>query len=127
MKKAAALSITAFYLLLTTGMFVCMVHCTANSMVKQPAMQMTGVVKSNCNSDKDCDCCKKHSAFIVKENLKAITDFQFAQTVAMIATIRVADFKVNSYFVENTSRADSNAPPGRSGKSISILFRSLLI
>jgi hypothetical protein len=126
MKKAAILSITAFYLLLTTGMFVCAVHCAAENLIAKPAMQM---VNSNhhCNDKKDCDCCKKHANYIIKENLKPGLHLQFAQAAVLIPHIQIADFLLNTPVFSNASWEDSNAPPGKSGKEISIQFRSLLI
>lgn len=130
MKKAAVLSITAFYLLLTTGMFVCMVHCAAESIITRPAMQMSGSMhhpEKSCAGKKDCDCCKKHGDFVIKENIKPATDLQYAQTAIMIHHFKIADFFLNIPVLENTLWEESNAPPGTSGKAITIQNRSLLI
>jgi hypothetical protein len=126
MRKAAILSITAFYLLVTTGMFVCIVHCATESFVAKPAMPMAGL-NSHCKSEKDCDCCKKHGNYFIKENLKPGFNIQFSQTAVLIPQIQIIDFLLNAPRYNTTSWEDSNAPPGKSGKAISIKFHSLLI
>lgn len=125
MKKAAILSITAFYLLLTTGMFVCIVHCAAETIAAKPAMHMDGAMEHNCK--KDCDCCKKHGNYVIKENIKPATDIQYTQTAILIRHFEKAGFLLNTIAFQNTSWEESNAPPGRSGKAISIQNCSLLI
>jgi len=126
MKKAAVLSLTAFYLLLTTGMFVCAVHCAAESLRTTPAMQMAGMGK-HCMNNTACDCCKKHGNFVIKENLKPGCTVECNQNAAVIPQIQIAGFYLNTQFDSNTSGKDGNAPPGKSGKALVIEFRSLLI
>jgi len=124
MKKAAILSITAFYLLLTTGMFVCMIHCAAKNLVKEPAMKMAGSMR---HDGKNCDCCKKHTNYIIKENLKPATDTQYAQMALLITHFEIAGFLLNTPVVKNASWQESNAPPNKSGKTIIIQNHSFLI
>jgi len=123
MKKAAILSLAAFYLFLTTGMFVCAIHCSAEKFFAKPEMQMAGMHK-NC---KGCDCCHRHGNFIVKENLKPGVDLQFTQAVAIIPQIQLADFILRFPVRQQSISGYANAPPGKSGKTIVIQFRSLLI
>ena len=73
MKKIGALSFAAFYLMLTTGLFVCLLHCAMasgfsleNTADHQEAKIPTGTVVL----DKDCDCCEHHGEYAVKENAK---------------------------------------------------------
>ncbi|MDP9078479.1 MAG: hypothetical protein M3O71_13685 [Bacteroidota bacterium] len=130
MKKAAVLCITAFYLLLTTGMFVCMVHCAAENLVKEPAMQMTKSMHHDgkgCAEKKNCDCCKKHGNFVIKENLKPATDIQYAQAAIVIPRFEIAGFILSTPVIQNSSWHESNAPPNRSGKTIIIQNQSFLI
>ena len=130
MKKAVVLSITAFYLLLTTGMFVCIVHCAAEGLGTKPAMQMAKSTDHNgkdCAAKKDCDCCKKHGNYIIKENIKPATDIQYTQTAVLISHFEIAGFLLHTTTFQNTSWEESNSPPGRSGKAISIQNCSLLI
>jgi hypothetical protein len=131
MKKAAILSITAFYLLLTTGMFVCIVHCAAETLVKSPdaAMSMAAMHHhyKGCASSKDCDCAKKHGSFVIKENIKPGSDLLFAQTAVILPHAELAKFLVSEVATANNVWHYSNAPPWRSGRSIIIQHRSLLI
>jgi hypothetical protein len=126
MKKAAILFLAAFYLLLTTGRFVCVVHCGAEKLFAKPEMQMAGMHK-NCTGGNECGCCQKHGSLIIKENFKPGYDFQFTQSAFIIAQIRVAGFLLNAPASPQIIPEYANAPPGKSGKAISIQFRSLLI
>lgn len=91
MRKIGAISMAAFYLLLTTGVFACLLHCTEMYLL-QPKVAVEshhgetndkhegnsdhskGSKKSkddDCGPGKDCDCCSKdHGLYLVKENLK---------------------------------------------------------
>ncbi len=130
MKKAAVLSIAAFYLLLTTGMFVCIIHCGAEALIKPQTMQMTMSMqhgKKGCAGAKDCDCCKKHDNFVVKENLKTAISLNFEQSAILIHHFEIADFLLSKPVYIKPTTNWSNAPPGSSGRSISIQNCSLLI
>jgi hypothetical protein len=135
MKKTAILSIAAFYLLLTTGMFVCLIHCAGES-VFQPEMAMQamhhdthhGKHHQHSTKDKDCDCCNKHGNYVIKENIKPATvDVQ----VPLVATLPRQLFYIPvtvQYAALNTlSLSYGKAPPGISGKALSIQLRSLQI
>jgi hypothetical protein len=124
MKKVAVLSIAAFYLLLTTGMFVCMVHCGAEALIKPQEMQ---TVMSMQHGKKDCDCCKKHNGFVVKENIKTGISLNFDQAPILIHHFEIADFLLSKPVYINHTSNWSNAPPGYSGRAISIQNCSLLI
>jgi len=111
-------------------MFVCIVHCAAEGVVTKPAMHMARSMDrdgKNCAAKKDCDCCKKHGNYIIKENIKPITDIQYKQTAVLISHFEIAGFLLHTTTFQNTSWEESNAPPGRSGKAISIQNCSLLI
>jgi hypothetical protein len=128
MKRIAVIGLTAFYLLLTTGMFVCTMHCSAESLMAKTAMQMTGNKTDHCKSDKGCDCCKKHSSFIIKENLKPDFSVQFGQQPASVAPIQyLINYQAVATITDLHTRISGKAPPWKSGRSISILFRSLQI
>ena len=91
MRKINAISMAAFYLLLTTGVFACLLHCTEMYLFqsKVAAESHHNETKDNghgdkghakngkeskdddCGAGKDCDCCvKDHGLYLVKENLK---------------------------------------------------------
>ncbi len=89
---------------------------------------MAGNTGDHCKSDKDCDCCKKHGSFIIKENIKPGFVIQFGQQPTAVNPVQY----LNSYpaiaVINNAdTRISGEAPPGKSGRSIAILFRSLLI
>ncbi|MEZ2335060.1 hypothetical protein AB6735_05475 [Mucilaginibacter sp. RCC_168] len=134
MKRATVLSIAAFYLLLTTGMFVCLVHCTGQSLMgNQMAMQAMNHGSSphhhkhNSKND-DCDCCKKHGNYVIKENIKpAGVDVQ-ASLVAIVTRPFQLIPAATQYLVLNSFKLSlGKAPPGLSGKAIAIQQRSLQI
>lgn len=130
MKKAAVLSITAFYLLLTTGMFVCLVHCAAENVVAAPEMAMTMPMSyhgMDCCKKSKKDCTKTHGSFVVKENIKPATEVQFTQTALAAPPLQLGDFIVAAPFVQATSQRQTKAPPDKSGKAIIIQNHSFLI
>jgi hypothetical protein len=134
MKKAAILSIAAFYLLLTTGMYVCILHCTAEYFVR-PKIAMhddcdeahEGKEHKPCKDNDGCDCCKKHGAYVIKENIKPANDFQSVQVAVAIDHPVIVNFIQEYPAAITLVWTDSHAPPWKSGKDISIQFRSLQI
>ncbi len=124
---------TAFYLLLTTGMFVCIVHCSAQSMVSKSAMAMMhpgmGMhgAKKHCNGNEDCGCCKKHGSYVVKENIKPGFELQFAQAGVPVEQSVPIYSHSNLSAIGNTSWIEGKAPPWKTGKLISIQHHSLQI
>lgn len=76
MKKIGALSFAAFYLMLTTGLFVCLLHCSLASTFTFDAQDVhmntqKGGISESFILDKDCDCCQHHGEYTVKENIKS--------------------------------------------------------
>jgi hypothetical protein len=127
MKRTAVLGITAFYLLLTTGMFVCIIHCAVDKLKGKPAMHMTSKA-GNCKHDDNCDCCKKHANFVIKENLKPDAKLHLAQIFTLILPVKTVFFYPSGYSDQHHPvTCYGKAPPGWSGKHLSILFRSLMI
>jgi hypothetical protein len=135
MKRAAILSIAAFYLLLTTGMFVCMVHCTGQSLFHpKTAMQAMNHDEHQGNQhkhnakDKDCDCCKKHGNYVIKENIKPGTvALQSPQMAVVLREFNYIPLPDQSPALNTFTIRHGKAPPGLSGKAISIQLRSLQI
>jgi hypothetical protein len=134
MKKAAVLSMAMFYLLLTTGMFVCIVHCAADTLTKPSVMVMSA--GNNCGhegmpahhkSSKTPDCCKQHGEYVIKENIKPNVDLQLTGAYAVLTLIPARIFSTSGKESFIPVWADSNAPPWLSGKSRAILFHSLQI
>jgi len=134
MKRAAVLSIAAFYLLLTTGMFVCLVHCTGKSLMgNKMAMQAMSHKASHhhhkhgAKSD-DCDCCKKHGNYVIKENIKPAGIDEQLPFLAIVTRSFQSIPAATHYIVLNTFKLSlGKAPPGLSGKAIAIQQRSLQI
>jgi len=129
MKKAAVLTITAFYLLLTTGMFVCMVHCAAENLLSPSAPPMAMTMKGNhdCCTKKEHNCAQKHGSYILKENLKSSIDLQFSQIAIILRPFVIADITRPVATAQNTSWVLNNSPPGKSGRDIAILNQTFLI
>ena|ERR1700754_4192406 len=134
MKKAAILSIAALYLLLTTGMFVCIIHCAGES-IFQPKMAMQVMHHEDHHDkhlhnpkDKDCDCCKKHGNYVVKENIKPVTvDLQGPQLAAVAHLFNYTAIATAYPTLYTPVLQYGKAPPGISGKFIAIKLRSLQI
>jgi hypothetical protein len=133
MKRATIIGMAAFYLLLTTGMFVCVVHCSAQNLVSTPHMTMAHAgmgmhnVKKHCDGNKDCDCCKKHGNYVVKENIKPGFELQFAQTGILVEQ-PVTIYNYSTWpAISTVSWTEGKAPPGKTGKLLSIQYRSLQI
>lgn len=136
MRKTAVFGLAAFYLLLTTGMFVCLVHCTAEKVLSHH-QEMAGMAESHhhaehskkpCKGGKGCSCCDQHGTYVVKENIKpSVEPLQFQQTF-LITFLPEYYHSLNSTFNTRVNLwTDSHAPPGPSGKDYLIRIRTLLI
>jgi hypothetical protein len=132
MKRAAIIGMGAFYLLLTTGMFVCIVHCAAANLFKKPAMSMADPRadkenKKDCADSKECGCCKKHGEYTIKENIKPAFDYQFSPVAVLVNYATTTGYLLRKPMGRNFAWTERKAPPGKSGKEISIQFCSLQI
>jgi hypothetical protein len=128
MKKAAALCTMAFYLLLTTGMYVCTLHCTTAQIAVKPAMQMACAGHKCCEKRKSADCPKKHGNFVIRENTKPGYQIRFSLPLLTLQPI-LPLFQIRSGAQLQgfqTAWTDNLAPP-KPGKAIVIQHRSLLI
>lgn len=136
MKKLAIINMAAFYLLLTTGMFVCMIHC-AGEYIFRPKMAMYEMAgkcnlkntrqKKHCGKDKHCPCCQKHGNYVVKENVRPDFVHQAGDAVFIAYYPLFFNNEVNFVASKPITNLFANAPPGRSGRQISIIFRSLQV
>jgi hypothetical protein len=129
MKRAATLFLTAFYLLLTTGMFVCAMHCTAEKLTPQTAIHMAGVQgKCCCQKNKAAACPQQHGSFVIKENVKPGYQIRFSLPLLTLQPAPFAFPGLQSTVIAPVSPLnDNHSPPGLSGKSIIIQYRSFLI
>lgn len=142
MKRFAALSFASFYLLLTTGMYVCAVSCgtiplmeilastvsSENHCHNEKESHCNEKTEKPCDGDEDCSCCKQHGTFTVKENIKPDSNFQLLEIP--VVTGNIAGL---IYYTCYTSEAsidawpEGNAPPEIVKEPIYISNRSLLI
>jgi hypothetical protein len=132
MKRAAILSITTFYLLLTTGMFVCILSCVTESLTAKTAMHHCASMAMGKNSTPDKngkkdDCCKKHGNFSIKENLKPATELQFNQLATVLPALCTGYLLSAGSISGNIHLAYNKAPPRLYGKCLIIQNCSFLI
>jgi hypothetical protein len=153
LKNIVIFSFAGLYLLISTGMFVCLVHCSADYFldVVHIAHHHEGNLPANwdkersdgndhhkgkdnhqkkekcCSEGKDCSCCDKHPNYTVSENLVVKLDNQLPSVAILITHFvwQPDNFKKTTGFF--CFWTEIHAPPAISGKLISILFRSLLI
>lgn len=142
MKRSAAFTMAAFYLLLTTGMFACFVTCGSNHVWQffatanqsnfhhQDKDQHSSKKDSekHCDGKADCSCCDTHGNFTVKENIKPDIAFTFIQVPPFVDNFHYLDV-TTIYTLEKSNRAwpISNAPPPGTSTPIYLKVRSLLI
>lgn len=141
LKNAAIVSIAALYLLIATGMFVCIVHCAGDFLLDEAQIAHQDQDKiheveekgthdekeKDCTGDSDCSCCNQHGNYIVSENIKVNFDVKIPAVPELLSH---SDYQIDIYYkyvsLENPW-PETHDPPGISGKDISIKFRSLLI
>lgn len=124
-KKIGALSIATFYLLLTTGMYVCILHCAGdyflNSREKE---EHSHVEESNshesksddhkeqsCGDDENCLCCNTHGQYAIKENTHPAYKIHFAAVPMLANTSEFVDFFNSKREVTSVTWPKGNAPP----------------
>ncbi|QJD96086.1 hypothetical protein HH214_09460 [Mucilaginibacter robiniae] len=136
MKRTAVIGLAAFYLLLTTGMFVCVVHCMAENVFAH-RQHMAGMARSTnnqhsqkpCKGGKGCSCCDQHGTYIVKENIKPpVGSLPFHLEFLSVGLSAYPENRFDFSFQSRINLwTDSHAPPGPSGKDYLIQIRTLLI
>ncbi|MBK0380589.1 hypothetical protein [Mucilaginibacter segetis] len=127
MKKLGALSMAAFYLVLSTGMFVCLVHCAAWGFSKQPAMHMAHAMGMHAGKQTKPDCCKTHGSFQIKQNIKTGFQFDALNIVADLPVIIPSFLDRHVIRLSYSVLKSDKAPPGKAGKLIALQSHSLLI
>ena len=100
MKRIGALSFAAFYLMLTTGLFVCMLHCSGQSLFAQKKTHHVAAENTaghhaksakhgkSCAPDKDCKCCDEHGEYVIKENIKRTASVQLTAPSILLSLIQ---------------------------------------
>lgn len=154
MRKFGAFGLAVFYLLLMTGMFVCLVHCSAEYLFGTPGHEL--VVheddddhdheaipsagrhekhenekahghKKACNG-KNCSCCNRHDNYLIKENIPGSPDFLLtAMQVAVFPLPYQALTPVPGVYEAKISWPNATGPPHTSNQLLFIKYRSLLI
>lgn len=118
MKKIGALSFAAFYLMITTGMFVCLLHCSMGSTFTPEYQEdhvaaKSAAVQATILSEADCACCEHHGEYAVKENVKtAATTGLKARYVLSAPGQSAFSYLVRTQSVENIGEwtAHNTAP-----------------
>jgi hypothetical protein len=152
MRKIGAVSFAAFYLLLTTGVYVCLLHCTAERFLGTSVVmvdndddhdenhEITALLtqghqnasahhheKKPCKGG-DCDCCNKHGSYAIKENINVSTDFSLmAITVLVSVPNYYPDQLLTGFQIEADNWPYPNGPPLFYQLPHYIFNRSLLI
>ncbi|MBB2150629.1 hypothetical protein [Pedobacter gandavensis] len=134
MKKIGALSFATFYLMITTGMFVCLLHCSMGSMLTLGSQEVHVEAKSApmqaaVVSEADCACCEHHGEYAVKENVKtAATTGLKARYVLSAASQNAFSYLIRSLSVESTGDwTDHNSAPAFKKTPIYLSNRVLII
>lgn len=123
--KKAAVCMAAFYLLLITGMYACIVSCgsghikdflasnfySSNHKIEQE-VHCAAESEKHCDGEEGCPCCEKHGKYTVKENIKPDSTFELLQIPALAVSYGHS-ISYNTFSVERTVNTwpNSHAPP----------------
>jgi hypothetical protein len=144
MRKLGAISLASFYLMLTTGMFVCFMHCGAEYFFAKPghaiAKQMPGShlhahakakvhhQKKPCGKGRDCSCCNQHGNYLVKENIKGAFNLQLAALPVMVYPIPYQQLApLPGIYHQKVSWLNATGPPLFTNRQLYISYQALLI
>ncbi|HCN85110.1 MAG TPA: hypothetical protein DIT07_16055 [Sphingobacteriaceae bacterium] len=141
MKKIGALSIAAFYLLLTTGMYVCILHCAGDYFLKSHEKEEHSYAaesdnhksesndheEKSCGDNENCVCCNTHGQFAIKENTPPATNIHFTAIALLVNTSEFTDLFISSREITSITWPKGNAPPIGLKEPLYISYRSLLI
>ncbi|RWY48352.1 hypothetical protein [Mucilaginibacter gilvus] len=130
---------TSFYLLLSTGGYACLLHCTTDYLATQlenkQEAHVTGKDHPHNESESDedcatgdCNCCYHHGTYVVKENAKITTHFIFSPTALAIVLFHTEGFSyIPLKITANVSWPRSTGPPFPRSSPLYISNRTLLI
>lgn len=141
MKRKAVIGFAAFYLLLSTGLYVCIVTCGSDWVIDQLTFVPSSLndrdqhaetdhteTEQKCNGGEDCPCCKKHGTYTVTENIKPLADDQLHSLTFLNAIINYSNFQLRHQHVpDKVVLAKTNAPPPGDAIPIFISIHSFLI
>jgi hypothetical protein len=139
-KKLGVFGLIAFYLLLTTGTYTCLLHCTTEFLSSQLSIEQASHKLAVDNDHKedagkddekcgdDCSCCYHHGTYVVNENFNGSPDFQFSIVHFAILQPAPAQFSAIPAIISNSIRwPGATGPPFIFRQPIYISNRSLLI
>lgn len=150
MRKVSALFLATFYLMLSTGAFACIVHCTSVLIIadqsksvkknadncddeKADAHTRAGISnkhrhkKDDCRSGKNCNCCKKHGMYIVRENFDSCSENKLVHPLATLPPLVPFQYNLRNFQVSLPDHPTANSPPPINVIPIYLKVRSLLI
>jgi hypothetical protein len=145
MRKLGAISLASFYLMLTTGMFVCLMHCGTEYFFEKPRHEIAKQVpgghqdahgkgqahhqKKPCGKGGDCSCCNQHGNYIIKENINGSFNFQLAVALPVIVYpipyLQLAP--LTGIYHQKASWLNATGPPLFTNRQLYISYQSLLI
>ncbi len=152
MRKINAFILAGFYLLLSTGAFACLVHCTSevffagasvkpNSHLHQNKSRLSSSAhkrsekmadqhhrqKDKCGNGKDCKCCRQHGLYLVRENVSPTVSTDFTQVVTLLPT-EAMHYRIIAYsLVTPHCYPQATGPPVYTHIPLYLKFRSILI
>lgn len=141
MRKTCAISFAAFYLLLTTGMYVCILHCAGEYLFKQQVSDNhhSKDVKSHteskphshekepCSKDKDCKCCDEHGQYAINENIQTAGSPFFSAIAILTFPTNFNNLFIFQSEAKSMGWPKANAPPDNLKIPLYISNRTLLI
>ncbi len=138
MRKTCAISFAAFYLLLTTGMFVCIVHCAGEYLLKpqvnnsHPSEEAKSHneakphshQKEPCSKDKDCKCCDQHGQYAISENIQTAGSPFFSALSILTFPTNFNELFISQKEVKPMDWPKGNAPPVVLTEGLTMTLRS---
>jgi hypothetical protein len=133
MKKAAIIMLTAFYLLLTTGIYGCILACA--NVTLNPKTQLEMSLSNACEAQHNehartvnvHSCCGNQSSFVIREHQEWSAEQQFTGVAALLNPLLHYHNAAQPVLVKPFQLADHRKGFWRSGKACSIRFRSIQI
>ncbi|MEO6852222.1 hypothetical protein [Mucilaginibacter sp. UYCu711] len=139
MKKICAFCLTAFYLLLASGGYECVLHCTAEYLFTDKIEVFvskdtdTNNKKGEATEDDDkcgadCTCCYHHGTYVVRENINAVVGFQLSAIhISLVPFVADKVYFIPQIVNNSISWPRATGPPFISGTAIYLANQTFLI